>query len=186
MDTPARPPVIICDVDGALCDVRTIRHYVERPVGSHRFRANFAMFHSASEDCPPFPQVSQLLGALAREGYAIVVVTAREARWAELTERWLDRHGVRRVELITRRDLDYRSDAVVKAEICAQIQSRYEPRLAVDDRDDILAVWSAASIPTVKVDQLGLLSTVTWPAATRDDYLDAIVESIRGAGRPSA
>lgn len=171
---------IICDVDGTLCDVRTIRHYVERPVDAQRFRADFALFHSASEACPAFPQVVQLVTSLALDAYVIVIVTAREARWAELTERWLDQHGVPRVELITRRDLDYRPDAVVKAEICAEIQSRYEPRLAIDDRDDILAVWAAASIPTLRVGETGTLSGVVWPGGTADDELDAIVNQVRG------
>ena len=185
MDIPTRAPAIICDVDGTLCDVRRIRHYVERPAGTQRFRANFALFHSTSEACPAFPQVSQLIRALALDGYAIVVVTAREARWAQLTERWLDQHDVGRVELITRHDLDYRPDAVVKAEICAEIQSRYDPRLAVDDRDDILAVWAGAAIPTLRVGEAGALSEVMWPPATQDDHLNAIVEEVRGTTRPS-
>lgn len=122
VDNSARIPAVIFDVDGTLCDVRQIRHFVERPMGAERFRPNFALFHSASEDCPAFPRVVELVSAVAREGYAIVIVTAREARWAELTERWLNRHGIPRHELIARRELDYRSDDVVKAEMCAEIQ----------------------------------------------------------------
>ncbi|WP_163543644.1 HAD family acid phosphatase [Occultella kanbiaonis] len=173
-----RPPAIICDVDGTLCDVRSIRHHVERPEGAKRFRPNFALFHSSSEDCPAFPNVLQLITELEREGYAIVVVTAREARWSELTERWLDRHGVRRAELITRRALDYRSDALIKAEICTEIQGRYAPRLAIDDRDDILAVWAAASIPTVKVDEAGFPLQVTGLGGATDDRLRTVVERV--------
>ena len=184
MTTLSRRPVIICDVDGTLCDVRSVRHFVERPVGAMKFRANFARFHAASEACPGFPRVIELVSALTLHGFAIVVVTAREARWAALTERWLDRHDVRRVELITRSDFDYRPDAVVKAEICAEIQSRYDPRLAVDDREDILAVWASASIPTVRVDEAGCLSAVTWPGATQDDELNAIVEYARASALP--
>jgi hypothetical protein len=67
----------------------------------------------------------------------------------------------------------------VKAEICAEIQSRYEPRLAVDDRDDILGVWAEASIPTLKVGEAGALSAVVWPDGTQDDELDAIVNKVR-------
>lgn len=178
MATSARPLAIICDMDGTLCDVREIRHYVERPPGAKRFRANFAAFHSASAECPAFPRVLELVSALEREGYAIVIVTAREARWAELTDRWLDRHGVRRAELITRPDLDYRPDAVVKAEICEEIQRRYRPQLAIDDRDDILAVWTDASIPTVRVDSVGCLSAVHWPTAQQDDRIKVAVEEI--------
>lgn len=179
MDTAERPPTIICDVDGTLVDVRSIRHHVERPKGAQRFRANFALFHSSSEHSPAFPNVLLLVTELERAGYSIVVVTAREERWTELTERWLDRHGVRRVELITRRVLDYRSDALVKAEICADIQLRYSPRLAIDDRDDILAVWATSSIPTVKIDEEGRLSSVTWASVATDDRISTVVERVR-------
>ncbi|MEH0109016.1 HAD family acid phosphatase [Tersicoccus sp. MR15.9] len=178
MDTANRPPAIICDVDGTLCDVRSIRHHVERPEGTRRFRADFALFHSSSEDCPAFPDVLQLITELERNGYAIVVVTAREARWSELTERWLDRHGVRRTELITRRTLDYRPDALIKAEICTEIQNRYSPRLAIDDRADTLAVWADASIPTVKINEAGLPSQVRWHGVVTDNRLSALVERV--------
>lgn len=178
METADRLPVIICDVDGTLCDVRSIRHYVERPDDAERFRANFALFHSSSEECPAFPDALKLVKDLERAGYGVVIVTAREARWVEVTERWLNRHGVRRVELITRPALDYRSDAVVKAEICADIQTRYAPCLAIDDRDDILAVWAAAAIPTVKVGDAGDLSPVTWPGSATDQRITAAVEGI--------
>lgn len=184
MDTPDRPPAIICDVDGTLCDVRAIRHHVERPENAQAFRANFALFHSLSEDCPAFPSVLQLVIELERAGYVIVVVTAREARWTELTERWLDSQGVRRVELITRRALDYRSDVLVKEEICAEILNRYSPQLAIDDRDDILAVWASASIPTIKVDQTGSLTLDTWPGAVGDDRLSALVKRVSRDSEP--
>lgn len=179
MDTTELPPAIICDVDGTLCDVRSIRHHVERPEGAQRFRANFALFHACSEDSPAFPNVLRLVTELERFGYSIVVVTGREARWTELTERWLRRHGVRHVELMTRRALDYRSDALVKAEICAEIQTRYSPLLAIDDRDDILAVWAAACIATVKIDEEGCLSPVTWPVVATDQRLNKVVERVR-------
>jgi phosphoglycolate phosphatase-like HAD superfamily hydrolase len=186
METADRLPVIICDVDGTLCDVRSIRHYVERPGDAERFRANFALFHSSSEDCPAFPAVLKLVKDLERAGYGVVIVTAREARWVEVTERWLDRQGIRRVELITRPALDYRSDAVVKAEICADIQRRYAPRLAIDDRDDILAVWTAAAIPTLKVGHAGDLSPVTWPGTATDQRITAVVEEVMASQSPSS
>lgn len=184
MDAADRPPVIICDVDGTLCDVRSIRHYVERPEGAQHFRANFALFHSASEECPAFPAVLKLVQDLEQAGYGVVIVTAREARWLEVTERWLDRYGVQRTELITRAMLDYRSDSVVKAEVCADIQSRYSPRLAIDDRDDILGVWAAAAIPTLKVSEAGDLLPVTWPGSAIDQRILAAIEGVVDSQSP--
>jgi hypothetical protein len=81
------------------------------------------LLHSSSKAGPAFPQLAELLKALALSGYAIVIVTAREARWAEFTERWLDQNDVGRVELITRQDPGYRPDAVVEGEVRAELQS---------------------------------------------------------------
>lgn len=179
VDRGSRPPAIICDVDGTLCDVRSIRHFVERPAEAASFRANFSKFHAASASCPVFPHVRDLVADLALQGFAIIVVTAREARWTELTEQWLDLNGIPRDELITRRELDYRPDAIVKAEICTEIESRYAPALAIDDRDTVLAVWKDASIPTVKVDGEGDLSLIRWGSVPRDHRLDDLIGTAR-------
>ena len=67
--------------------------------------------------------------------------------------------------------------------MCADIATRYSPRLAIDDRDDILAIWAAANIPTVKIDRVGCPSPVTWAGDAADDRLGTVVERVRtGAG----
>ncbi|WP_092501608.1 hypothetical protein [Agrococcus jejuensis] len=43
-----RAPAVLFDVDGTLCDVRSIRHHVD---GTGR--RNFDAFHAESIDCPP-------------------------------------------------------------------------------------------------------------------------------------
>lgn len=174
---------VICDVDGTLCDVRGIRYLVERPPGADRFRADFAAFHRRSRECAPFPRVVNLVAGLAQAGYLIVVVTGREARWASLTQNWLAAYEVPCAELLTRADLDYRPDAVVKAEICADVRNRYSARLAIDDRRDILEVWGEACIPTIEVDPVGFLSEIRWPTGTYDAGLQEIAKaSVRGVG----
>ena len=46
----------IFDMDGTLCDVRSIRHYVQyKP--NHR---NFHKFHGESINCPAYPEVKEL------------------------------------------------------------------------------------------------------------------------------
>lgn len=168
-------PAVICDVDGTLCDVRTIRHFVERPVGVPRFRANYAAFHAASRQCPPFPMVVALVRELAAADWSVIVVTGREARWAALTAEWLDSHEIPYKVLLSRAELDYRADAIVKAEMCDQIHQRYSAQLAIDDRHDILDVWARAGISTIAVTGEGALSPVTW-RSDRDPSLRAIVE----------
>lgn len=49
-----RIPAITCDVDGALCHVRSHQH-AERPQSVQRFGANCALFHSLSADSAASP-----------------------------------------------------------------------------------------------------------------------------------
>lgn len=171
-----RTSAAIFDVDGTLCDVRTIRHYVERTSGQGRSRRDFARFHTESEFCPPFPEVLNLLRSLTRDGYAILVVTGREARWRALTERWLALHSINYDQLWTRGESDYRPDATVKAEMLASLTEQWRVALAVDDRPDILAVWASAAIPTVAVSGTGNLTDLE---GVKDPGLFELIQTAR-------
>ncbi|WP_110590281.1 hypothetical protein [Microbacterium suaedae] len=148
---------------GALCDVRSVRHYVEAPPGEKRFKPNFDLFHARSSDCPAHDQVKSLAYRCRDAGFAIVIVTGKEARWEALTSAWLAREGIDYDALVTRRSNDYRPDHVIKAEIALELRATYNLRLAVDDRQDIIAVWHAARVPTVQVTQAGDLLPLKAP-----------------------
>jgi len=71
----------IFDMDGTLCDVRSIRHYVQyKP--NHR---NFHKFHGESINCPAYPEVKELFLKLQQQGLAMLVVTARTPDASMLT-----------------------------------------------------------------------------------------------------
>lgn len=170
--TPSRPRAVIFDVDGTLCDVRSVRHFVQGPSGGKKPKADFNKFHEASADCPPFEQVKHLALKAHRIGFAIVVVSGREAKWADLTAGWLMKNIIPWHELIMRQAGDYRPDHLVKTEIEIEITAKYEPVLAVDDRLDIISVWQAANIPTLQVDASGgTQRLITPPGATADAQL---------------
>lgn len=63
----------LVDMDGTLCDVQGIRHYVECD------RPDFRSFHEASRFCPTRPEVEAEVRRAAAEGLAVIVVTARDA-----------------------------------------------------------------------------------------------------------
>ncbi len=138
-------------MDGTLCDVRAVSHFVKKPPNGGSFRRDFAAFHSGSLECPPFPEVVQLLQKFRDDGHLVLVVSAREARWAFLTALWLDEHAIAYDEMFLRANGDYRPDAVIKREIAERITRRFRPRLAIDDRDEIIQVWRSCNIPTAKV-----------------------------------
>jgi hypothetical protein len=164
-----RPRAVIFDVDGTLCDVRSVRHFVQGSTGEKKPSANFDSFHEASAACPPFEMVKKLAMSAKTLGLMVLIVTGREAKWASLTAAWLTKNGIPWDELRTRRAKDFRPDHEIKAEIRAEIVLGYEPILAVDDRVDIIAVWQAAQIPTLQVNEMGAMRHLEWPPGAAPD-----------------
>jgi len=134
---------IIVDMDGTLCDVSSIRHYV---TGNRR---DFRSFHEASRFMPPRPDVALAVRVAVAMGLAVVIVTARDERFERPTLDFLIRHGFDFDALFMRPYGDTRRDTLVKAEILGRLRAAgFTPVFAIDDREDIAAVWRSAGIPT--------------------------------------
>jgi len=162
-----RPRAVIVDVDGTLCDVRTIRHLVEGGPGARR---DFNAFHSLSIDCPAHVQVLDALKQLNASGVVTVIVSGREERWAFLTALWLRDHAVDYAEMFLRANGDARSDVEVKRGMGERILARFEPVLALDDRSELITVWHELGIPTRLVSSGGNLGlTINPPTALGTD-----------------
>lgn len=137
------PEAELFDVDGTLCDVRGIRHYVTGP------KRNFHSFHMASAFCPPNPAVVERAHEARAKGRAVIVVTAREGKYRLLTRRWLTGWEIPFDGLWTRATGDQRPDAVVKREILAKIRLQYRVVKAHDDNPAVGEVWESEGIETV-------------------------------------
>lgn len=140
--------VVIVDVDGTLCDVSSVRHFVaQRP-------KDFQAFHSAALRCPPHAHVVDEVLAHHRSGRTIVVVTARMYAWEYSTRDWLERHlPVPFVGPFMRGDTDFRPDVDVKRDIYQILTRDYGHNVvhAIDDNPSILALWEELGIPTTAV-----------------------------------
>lgn len=133
---------VIFDVDGTLCDVSGVRHHVlRRP-------KDFAAFHAAAIDCPANPDVVEGVHDARRDGHAIVIVTARRARWGFATLLWLKEQGIEHDAMYMRNDRDDRKDIHVKADILRHLRrDGYDPVLAWDDNPAVIALWESEGIP---------------------------------------
>lgn len=137
---------VIFDMDGTLCDVRPVRHYV---TGDDR---NFDKFHKASLFCHINFDVECAVWDAQAKGQSVLIVTARDARYERVTRDWLRKYDVRFDRLYMRGWGDTRRDSVVKEEILAAIRSDgFDPVLAVDDNPAVIEVWERNGIPTVIV-----------------------------------
>lgn len=139
-----RPEAVIFDMDGTLCDVRGIRHLLNGP-------GRFHAFHTASIDCPPHPWVVEAARREQAAGRAVLIVTARQARYRNLTAMWLALHGVPSDAMWMRGDHDHRPDYGVKREILAWIRALYRPVHAFDDNPSVLELWAEENIPVTVV-----------------------------------
>lgn len=141
-------PAVIVDVDGTLCDVSGIRHYV---APEHKNR-DFHTFHKASAFCPPMLDTLAWVEQHRRAGSAIIVVTARERRWEHLTRTWLHKYNVGFDALLMRPNGDYRPDQIIKSEILDDVRAAgFGVIAAIDDNPAIVALWEANLIPTTIV-----------------------------------
>lgn len=140
-----RQQAVIFDADGTLVDVRGVRHFME---GKHK---NFDGFHRSSLWSPAHADVVALAKRFHAAGYAIIVTTARQEQYREVTQKWLDDNGVPYANIYMRKTNDGRKDGEVKREILAEIQRHYDVVHAVDDRDEVLDVWRSAGIGTTRV-----------------------------------
>jgi phosphoglycolate phosphatase-like HAD superfamily hydrolase len=143
---------VIGDMDGTICDVRSIRHHI---MGATR---NFHAFHTESVNCPPNLAVVEALKKDHENGLAVLIVTAREFRFAFHTMFYLSGPEVNLPyeQMYMRRNGDYRPDYEVKRDILDMIRADgYNPVKAYDDNPNVWDVWEAAGIETVRVEGYG-------------------------------
>lgn len=138
--SPERQEAVIFDMDGTLCDVRSIRHLVAGP------RRDFHAFHMSSGGCPANPEVAEAARQARRDGRAVIIVTARMEHYRNVTSMWLALNAVPSDALLMRRDGDFRKDFVVKREILTKIRRRWNPVHAWDDNPEVIALWQQEGI----------------------------------------
>jgi hypothetical protein len=140
--TEKLPEAELFDVDGTLCDVRSIRHYVTPP------NRDFHSFHMASAFCPPNLEVVERLHEARGKGRAALIVTARMARYRTLTRKWLESCQIPFDGIWTRANDDLRKDYVVKKEILDRIRLQYRVIKAHDDNPAVIKLWEDEGIET--------------------------------------
>lgn len=113
---------------------------------------DFDAFYRASAACPPHAAVVAEVAEARELGHAVLIVTGRQRRWRELTERWLAGHDIAYDALYMRRNRDFRRDVEFKTDVLEKIgQDGYRPVHAWDDRSGIVALWRAHGIETTQV-----------------------------------
>jgi hypothetical protein len=165
---------IICDIDGTLADIAHRRHYVATKP------KNWRAFNAAMHLDELNRDVAWLVRAMWSYDYLqgdegaeaqpkIVLASGRGEEQRLVTTDWLLEHDIfpevtdpnytyPRFPLFTYERLymrpagDNRSDVIVKREILDQIRSDgFDPFMALDDRDGVVAMWREAGLRCLQV-----------------------------------
>lgn len=131
-----RSPAVLVDLDGTLA--------------LRQGRSPFD-WDKVETDVANMP-VIVVVQALADAGFAIVVVSGRDAVCRDDSAQWLRNNLQRPFTLHMRVSGDNRRDEVVKREMWeTQIEEKHVVTLAFDDRDRCVKLWRSLGIPTFQV-----------------------------------
>lgn len=131
--------VIICDLDGTLCDVEHRRHHVRKPTGEKK---NWAAFFADIPKDPINQWCSDIIFNFSEQGIQTVFCSGRDDNQRKMTVEWLERHGFKTQSLYMRDRHDSRQDSIVKENILDfELLTRYVPYFMIDDRKQVVDMW---------------------------------------------
>jgi predicted kinase len=128
---PALPNAIICDLDGTLAFLN----------GRNPYDA------SNCHDDGLNTTVANIL-----KGRNVILVSAREDRFREPTERFLKKHDIQHLHLLMRASHDSRKDSIIKREIFdTHIRGKYNIEFVLDDRNQVVEMWRQLGLVCLQV-----------------------------------
>lgn len=134
---PTAPAAIIVDIDG------TLAHMTDRgPYDTSRY-------HTDEFD----GTIGKIVETYAdTHGASVIIMSGRDERFREVTEKWLRDNGVYFDEFHMRPALDTRNDAIVKHELFHKyVADNYNVHFVLDDRDRVVEMWRAMGLKTLQV-----------------------------------
>lgn len=132
---------IIVDIDGTLADASHRMPFIQSKPKNWK-----AFFTSMRKDLP-IEQTILVVNSLWIGGHRIILASGRPQTYEPLTVEWLRKYRVHYDRLFMRPAGDTRPDDIVKRELLASIRADgYDPELAIDDRDRVVAMWREEGI----------------------------------------
>jgi len=138
----------IFDIDGTLANGDHRLHHIKKEPKDWR-----SYFAEAAGDEPIQHMIELCRWLWAKQ--SVLFVSGRSDECREATRDWLTKHVIPIVPdsaLFMRKAGDHRNDDVLKIEMLAEIRALgWEPIMAFDDRNRVVAAWRAAGIPCAQV-----------------------------------
>lgn len=138
--------VIICDLDGTMCNIKHRVHFVQGEKKDWDNFFNHMMADSVREDVR-----KEVVGAYL-DGCKVIFVSARPEKYRPFTIDWLRDHvGLQNYTLIMRENGDSRPDTVVKEEIYEKYLKSLTILKIYDDRPSVIRMWRSKGLEVVDV-----------------------------------
>lgn len=143
--------VIVCDLDGTLCDVEHRRHHVRKPAGEKK---DWKAFFDGIPDDPVNQWCLDIILKFAIGGISTVFCSGRDDNQRKNTRDWLVKYGVGHLPLYMRNRHDPRQDSIVKENILDfELLTRYEPYFMIDDRKQVVDMWRRRGFVCLQCDE---------------------------------
>ena len=140
-----KPPAIICDLDGTLCNANSRKYLIE---GKHK---NWDKFYEMCDQDTCHTHIAVIINRLAPI-YKIILATGRVEKVRAKTIKWLDNFYIFYDALLMRPNGDFRPDEILKEEMLDRdILPYFSPQFALDDRNKVVAMWRRHDIPCLQV-----------------------------------
>ena len=128
--------IFVFDVDGTLSNPGHRQAFVRQKP------KRWDLFNKTMDKDTPHDDIIWLAKLFYELGHTVVVCSGRGAENKDVTVKWLDDHGAKFHGFYMRRERDYRSDDIVKAELLEEIRKDYgEPFMVFDDRSSVVQMW---------------------------------------------
>jgi hypothetical protein len=131
--------VIICDIDGTLALLGDRDRY-DPTTGEDLLNNPIANILKVYNNQNLFP-------------VELVLVSGREDKYRDITEKWLTKHGITHYKgLYMRKTGDFRKDTIVKKELYEKyIKGKYDVLFVLDDRDQVVRMWRDEGLTCLQV-----------------------------------
>ena len=139
---------ILCDMDDTLADARWRSEYW----------GDWDKFYALSINDKQIEPICNMVRFLS-SSFKVIILTAREERYREITQQWLDKNGIWVHSMIMRpNDTDHISSPQLKPMLCALHLGelwRKKVDLVIDDREDVLTAFRSLGIMTLQATYAG-------------------------------
>lgn len=146
--------VVICDLDGTICDVEHRRHFLTD--GPKKDWGSF--FKEMDNDTLREDVVEQVMAALKEHNAKLIFVSARPEEYRERTMKWFVKQAFELnkvfpsfVTLLMRNDNDSREDSIIKSELYDKYLKNLNIVKVFDDRPRVIRMWRERGLDVVDV-----------------------------------